>query len=85
MRGRDKRLTQDSRAYFLAAESRGSWGSGSFSHDGSTPHRSVAYSAIVRSEENLPPEAMFIRHLRAHSSGSCGECQQRKNSKRRAE
>lgn len=34
-------------------------GAGSFSHEGSTPQISCAYSAMVRSEENLPLEAML--------------------------
>lgn len=34
-------------------------GSGSFSHDGSTPQISRAYSEIVRSLENLPLDAIL--------------------------
>lgn len=34
-------------------------GSGSFSHDGSTPQISRAYSEIVRSLENFPLDAML--------------------------
>lgn len=41
-------------------------GLGSFSHDGSTPQISRAYSAIVRSLENLPLEAMLLIDISSH-------------------
>ena len=42
-----------------ASSSRGSCGAGSFAQVGSTPQISRAYSAIVRSLENLPELAML--------------------------
>ena len=53
--------------------SRGSCGAGSFSQLGSTPQIWRAYSAIVRSLENLPDEAMFMMALRAQASWFCGQ------------
>ena len=37
---------------------------------GQTFQMSRAYCLMVRSEENLPAEAVFIRHLRAKPRGS---------------
>jgi len=47
--------------HYLTAgsSSRGSCGAGNFSQVGSTLHISRAYSAIVRSLENFPDEAML--------------------------
>lgn len=46
-------------------------GSGSLSHVGLTFHRSVAYSAMVRSDENFPVDAMFNKHILPQTSGFC--------------
>lgn len=42
------------------------WGEGSFSQEGSTPQICRAYSAMVRSEENLPEDAMLLMAISAH-------------------
>ena len=55
--------------YFLC--STGSLGAGSLMWVGSMPQISRAYCVMVRSLENLPDAAMFIRHLWAHFSWSC--------------
>lgn len=47
-------------------------GLGSFSHDGSTPQISRAYSAIVRSLENLPLDAMLLIDISSHLDWFCG-------------
>lgn len=44
----------------------GSLGAGSFSHVGSTPQISRAYSAMVRSDENLPDDAMLWIAISTH-------------------
>lgn len=49
----------------------GSLGAGSLTSVGSTPQISRAYWAMVRSLENFPDAAIFIRHLWAHFSWSC--------------
>ena len=43
-------------------------GSGNFSQLGSTPQISLPYSAMVRSELNLPLEATFMMAILAHKS-----------------
>lgn len=43
-----------------------SFGAGNFSRDGSTPQISLAYSVIVRSDENFPDDAMLRMHMRVH-------------------
>lgn len=43
----------------LASVPDGSCGAGNFSHEGSTPQISRAYSAIVLSLENFPDEAIL--------------------------
>lgn len=48
-------------------------GSGSFSQLGSTPQISLPYSAMVRSELNLPLEATFMIAILAHKSWFCEE------------
>ena len=42
------------------------WGSGSFSQDGSIPQISLPYSAMVRSELNLPEDAMLWMAILDH-------------------
>lgn len=42
------------------------FGAGSFSHDGSTPQISRAYSAIVRSLENFPLDAILLIDISNH-------------------
>ena len=54
--------------YFLC--STGSLGAGSLMWVGSMLQISRAYCVMVRSLENLPDAAMFIRHLWAHFSWS---------------
>ena len=51
----------------------GACGSGSFSHDGSTPQISLAYSAIVLSELNFPDEAMLQIDILAQRDESWNE------------
>ena len=46
-------------------------GSGSLSQLGSTPQISRPYSAMVRSELNLPDEATFMMAILAHKSWFC--------------
>lgn len=43
-----------------------SCGAGSFSLDGSVPQISLAYSVIVRSDENFPDDAILRMHIRVH-------------------
>ena len=47
--------------------STGSWGAGNLSQVGSTPQISRAYSAIVRSLENLPDEAILWMLIFIHT------------------
>ena len=48
---------------------RPSSGAGNFLSDGVTPQISLAYCAMVRSEENLPDPAIFNIHFFVHSIG----------------
>ena len=57
-------------SFFLSSYSPGS---GSFSQLGSTPQISLPYSAMVRSELNLPLEATFMIAILAHKSWFCEE------------
>ena len=66
---------QELMVYFLAGAppAPASCGAGSLTSVGSTPQISRAYCAMVRSLENFPDAAMFIRHFFAQAMLSCGK------------
>lgn len=59
--------------YQTVYSSRGSVGAGNFSHVGSTPQISRAYSAMVRSLENLPLDAILWMDISNHFFWFCNE------------
>lgn len=66
--------------YQTAYVSRGSVGAGNFSHVGSTPQISRAYSAMVRSLENLPLDAILWMDISNHFFWFCKNKQKGKKS-----
>lgn len=54
-------------------DSTSSKGAGIFSSRGSTPQMSLAYSRMVRSEENFQEPAILAKTMRAHRISSYGK------------